>query len=116
MMISATCKIFFRYVLQFHRETESELRERKEQARHSLQKVSEQGLEVNSDDYFPEELNFPKRPKWNYQLSKEVLEQNEQRYFTVSSMQTYNTLFEDNTMFNFRSTSMKSRSDFHGKI
>ncbi|XP_053675557.1 guanine nucleotide-binding protein-like 1 [Anopheles nili] len=68
-----------RYVLQFHRETGKELRELKEEARKALTHRSEQEMELG-DNYF-QEYDFPKRPKWNYEMSKEQLDANENRYF-----------------------------------
>lgn len=69
-----------RYALQFHKESEKELREMKIDARNSLIKIREEQLEI-SDDYF-REYNFPTRPPWNFEMSKEQLDGNEHRYFT----------------------------------
>lgn len=68
-----------RYVLQFHTETAKEVRELREQARQSLEYATEEEMEID-DSYF-EGYDFPKRPQWNYQMSKEVLMANEERYF-----------------------------------
>lgn len=68
-----------RYVLQFHRETGKELREMKEEARKALVPCSEEQQELG-DNYFVE-YDFPKRPKWSYEMSKEQLDANENRYF-----------------------------------
>lgn len=70
-----------RYALQFYRETESELRERKEAARKQLVKVPEKALEINLDDYFDPVLDFPKRPAWDFAMSREELEAKEHEYF-----------------------------------
>lgn len=72
-----------RYVLQFHRETGKELREMKEEARKALVPCSEEQQELG-DNYFVE-YDFPKRPKWSYEMSKEQLDANENRYFFVSA-------------------------------
>lgn len=72
-----------RYVLQFHTESKEELKERREFARLSLSKVSEKDLEINGDDYFLKELDFPKRPPWSFEMSIEQLETREQKYFMV---------------------------------
>lgn len=70
-----------RYVLQFHRETAKELREMKEEARKGLVYRSEQEMELG-DNYF-QQYDFPTRPKWTYEMSKEQLDGNENRYFFV---------------------------------
>lgn len=71
-----------RYVLQFHRETPKELKEMKEEAKKPLKYAALSDLEI-SDDYFVG-YDVPKRPKWSYEMSKEQLEANENRYFFVS--------------------------------
>lgn len=68
----------------FHTETDEEISQRKEIARKSLEPVAENELEINGDDYFPKELDFPKRPPWSFEMDKETLEVREQKYFTVS--------------------------------
>uniref|UniRef100_A0AAG5DCT0 Guanine nucleotide-binding protein-like 1 n=1 Tax=Anopheles atroparvus TaxID=41427 RepID=A0AAG5DCT0_ANOAO len=68
-----------RYVLQFHRETGKELKEMKEEARQALVHRSVQDMELG-DNYF-QAYDFPKRPRWNYEMSKEQLDANENRYF-----------------------------------
>lgn len=68
----------------FHKETDEEIRQRKESARKSIEPVAEEELEINGDDYFPKELDFPKRPPWSFDMNRESLEAREQRYFTVS--------------------------------
>lgn len=60
------------------------MKERKEAARKELVPVPEEGLEINLDDYFEPALEFPKRPPWNFEMSREQLEAREQKYFTVS--------------------------------
>lgn len=71
-----------RYVLQFHRETGKELREMKEEALKELVPCRPEELEL-ADNYFVG-YEFPKRPKWTYEMSKEQLDSNENRYFFVS--------------------------------
>ncbi|XP_063244876.1 guanine nucleotide-binding protein-like 1 [Bacillus rossius redtenbacheri] len=71
-----------RYALRFHRETEAELRERKEQARMAITSVPERELEVAVENFFPPDLEFPKRPPWNFNMSREQLEALEHKYFT----------------------------------
>lgn len=77
-----------RYALEFFTETKEEIQKRKELARQVIVPVSEDQLEIDVDDYFLPELDFPKRPPWDYQMSKEELDIRENRYFTeyVSSL------------------------------
>ena len=71
-----------RYVLQFHRESAKELKDMKEEARRAMELVTPQQMEI-SDNFFVG-YDFPKRPKWNFEMSKEQLDANENRYFFVS--------------------------------
>lgn len=57
--------------------------ERKKLAYHSLETKHEKDLEVNSSQFFDESLSFPKRPPWDFDLGKEKLEAQEERYFIV---------------------------------
>jgi hypothetical protein len=75
-----------RYALHFHHETEAEIREWKEAARKSINPTSASGLEIAVEDFFLKELDFPKRPPWNFNMSLEQLEAKEHKYFTVSAM------------------------------
>ncbi|XP_055637448.1 guanine nucleotide-binding protein-like 1 [Toxorhynchites rutilus septentrionalis] len=68
-----------RFVLQFQRETGKQLRELKEEARNALVPCSEEEMELG-DNYFVG-YDFPKRPKWTFEMSKEQLDANENRYF-----------------------------------
>lgn len=72
-----------RYALQFFKESNEEIMMRKELACQSLEHKGEIDLEIDGKDYFDKALDFPKRPPWNFELSKEKLEAQEQRYFTV---------------------------------
>lgn len=68
-----------KYVLQFHNESAKEIRELREKARQALEYATEEQMEID-DSYF-DGYDFPVRPNWNYQMSKEVLMANEERYF-----------------------------------
>ncbi|XP_076748630.1 nucleostemin 4 isoform X2 [Xylocopa sonorina] len=70
-----------RYTLQFFQESKEELMKRKEQARTAVEPLSLKDQEV-SDNYFPPEVDMPKRPPWDFDMTKEQLELREQRYFT----------------------------------
>lgn len=71
-----------RYALQFYRETEADIKERKEAARKAIVPVSDEGFEIDTDTYFTPELDFPVRPPWNYNMTPAELENREYRYFT----------------------------------
>nr|XP_034192846.1 guanine nucleotide-binding protein-like 1 [Osmia lignaria] len=70
-----------RYALQFFQESKEELMKRREQARQTIEPLSLKDQEV-SDDYFPPEIDIPKRPPWDFSMSKAQLELREQKYFT----------------------------------
>lgn len=74
-----------RYTLQFFQESKEELLKRKEQARNTIEPLSLRDQEVSSN-YFPLEIDMPKRPPWEFNMSKEQLELREQKYFTVSEL------------------------------
>ncbi|XP_047368534.1 guanine nucleotide-binding protein-like 1 [Vespa velutina] len=71
-----------KYVLQFFQESQEELRKRKMEARNTINMIPLKQQEI-SDNYFPSELDIPKRPFWAYDMSKDQLEIKEQKYFNV---------------------------------
>ncbi|GAB0088132.1 guanine nucleotide-binding protein-like 1 [Sergentomyia squamirostris] len=68
-----------RYVFHFYRESEKQLREAKEEAKKVIIPVPPEAREVG-DDFFVG-YDFPQRPRWNFEMSKDQLEQNENKYF-----------------------------------
>lgn len=76
-----------RYALEFFQETKEELRKRKKQALASIEPISLRDQEI-SDNYFPPEIDMPKRPPWDFNITKDQLEMREQRYFRVSVCST----------------------------
>ena len=72
---------FFRYALTFRVESKEELAKLKEKARETIHPVAEEYLECASGDFYNQQLDFPTRPPWNYDLGREELERNEGRYF-----------------------------------
>lgn len=76
-----------RYALQFFQETNEELRKRKEQALRSIEPVSLKDQEI-SDNYFPPGFDIPKRPPWDFNMTREQLDIREHRYFTVCSCES----------------------------
>ncbi|XP_074120965.1 guanine nucleotide-binding protein-like 1 isoform X4 [Sminthopsis crassicaudata] len=73
-----------RYRLHFERESREEVERRKRAAREQLLKpVNEKSLELDIGDiYHPgSNLDFPRRPSWNYEMSREQLMSQEERSF-----------------------------------
>ncbi|XP_047543016.1 guanine nucleotide-binding protein-like 1 [Vanessa atalanta] len=70
-----------RYALKFYRETDEELKMKKEDALKALNPVSEKEMEIDPTDYFPKELSFPKRPPWDFSMTPAALDAQEQKYF-----------------------------------
>ena len=62
-----------RYNLKFHVETKEEIEARKEVARQVIVPEAETGLEMGTDFCFVPGLEFPKRPKWDYNLTQQML-------------------------------------------
>lgn len=72
-----------RYKLHFKKESDEEIQKRKEEARIPFKLLPEEVLEINFEDIYDREckLDIPKRPAWDFTLSKYELEAKEQRYF-----------------------------------
>ncbi|ODN05747.1 Guanine nucleotide-binding protein-like 1 [Orchesella cincta] len=70
-----------RYALIFRKETKDELAKQKKEGRITIHPVLEEYLECKIEDFFTPELDFPIRPPWNYDVTREDLERNEHRYF-----------------------------------
>lgn len=75
---------FLRYALQFFQESKEEIEEKKRLAREEIKPVTEKELEISIENYFPLELDFPKRPPWDFSMSREHLDARENKYFRVS--------------------------------
>ncbi|XP_044731870.1 guanine nucleotide-binding protein-like 1 [Chrysoperla carnea] len=71
-----------RYVLQFFRETDEQLQQLKELAYQEIKPVPETELEIKTEDFYCDDLDFPKRPPWDYSMTVDQLNAKEQRYFT----------------------------------
>lgn len=70
-----------RYALQFYKESDNQLKRQREDSRKTLEYLS--GCELEADHSYFEGCDFPIRPSWTYAMSKDQLERNENRYFTV---------------------------------
>ena len=68
-----------KYRLKFKTETKKEIAENREKAQQPVIRVSD--LSSRSEMYFDSYHDFPRRPDWNEDWSKDKLERNEQRYF-----------------------------------
>lgn len=55
----------------------------RDDSRKPLRILTNTDLEVGST--FFDGYDFPKRPKWSYAMSKDQLDRNENRYFTVNN-------------------------------
>jgi hypothetical protein len=66
--------------------------------RKEIVRLEETCLEITSDKYFPSGLTFPRRPPWNFDMSRLELDSRENRYFTVNLLMT---LFFNNPAVHF---------------
>lgn len=70
-----------KYALQFLQESKEELLKRKEDARRTIVPIPLEAQEI-SDNFFPPDIDLPKRPPWDFNTSKDVHHAKEHRYFT----------------------------------
>uniref|UniRef100_A0A667Z068 Guanine nucleotide-binding protein-like 1 n=1 Tax=Myripristis murdjan TaxID=586833 RepID=A0A667Z068_9TELE len=73
-----------RFRLHFEKESKEEVEKRKKMAREKiLQPVSDKEHEVDISDIYPTEkgLGFPRRPSWNYEMSREQLLRKEEKSY-----------------------------------
>ncbi|XP_022612333.1 guanine nucleotide-binding protein-like 1 isoform X2 [Seriola dumerili] len=73
-----------RFRLHFEKESKEEVEKRKKMAREKvLQPVSDKELEVGINDIYPSEkgLGFPRRPSWNYEMTRENLLRKEEKSY-----------------------------------
>jgi len=71
-----------KYALEFFQESKEELQERRKQAFQNIKSIGLKAQEI-SDKYYPYTIDMPKRPSWDFKMTKLLLEMNEQKYFTV---------------------------------
>jgi hypothetical protein len=74
------------------KESPEDLRRHKKNASKSLEAKNEEELEIEIDDvYKPQSpLDMPVRPEWNYEMTKDMLENQEKKYFTVRRNAKFN--------------------------
>lgn len=73
-----------RFRLHFEKENKEEVEKRKKIAREKvLQPVTDKELEVDINDIYPSEkgLGFPRRPSWNYEMTRENLLRKEEKSY-----------------------------------
>ncbi|KAF9346945.1 Guanine nucleotide-binding-like protein 1 [Mortierella sp. AD094] len=74
----------------FLRRSAVEIEASRRESMQPLQFLPESELEVSFEAMFPEVIGFPKRPKWDYSMSREELEKNETRMFEAWMDSVYN--------------------------
>lgn len=72
-----------RFRLHFLKISPEEMNQRKEAARKAIKKAPQEELEISFESVHGSDnsLDFPKRPAWNYNLTKAQLDDREQKYF-----------------------------------
>ncbi|XP_061803691.1 guanine nucleotide-binding protein-like 1 [Nerophis lumbriciformis] len=73
-----------RFRLHFEKESKEDVEKRKKIAQEKIiQPVSDKELEIGIEDIYPPErgLGFPRRPPWNYKMSREDLLKKEERSY-----------------------------------
>ncbi|XP_069551695.1 guanine nucleotide-binding protein-like 1 [Brachyistius frenatus] len=73
-----------RFRLHFEKESKEEVEKRKKMAREKvLQPISEKEHELDINDIYPSEkgLGFPRRPSWNYEMTRENLLRKEEKSY-----------------------------------
>ncbi|XP_023215640.1 guanine nucleotide-binding protein-like 1 isoform X2 [Centruroides sculpturatus] len=72
-----------RFRMCFKKESEEEIQKRKEEARTPFKLLPEEVLEVSFEDIYDKDckIDIPKRPAWDFIISKYELEAKEQSYF-----------------------------------
>ncbi|KAJ8039385.1 Guanine nucleotide-binding protein-like 1 [Holothuria leucospilota] len=82
-----------RFRLQFEKESDADIAARKKQAMQPYEPLPESALEVDlADIYRPGSvLDMPKRPSWNYNMSREKVEAQEAKMFAEYLEKIYTT-------------------------
>ncbi|ORX89210.1 P-loop containing nucleoside triphosphate hydrolase protein [Basidiobolus meristosporus CBS 931.73] len=65
----------------FEKMTPAQIKINKELSMQPLVRLPKEALEVSLEETYPKILDFPKRPSWSYQMSKNALETREKEYF-----------------------------------
>lgn len=83
--------MFCRFNLQFVRDSFDELRKMKKDSLRALEYHDDKELEIDIEDYYKpgSPLDMPLRPKWSYDMSKQQLEANENKYFEVGPFRSF---------------------------
>ncbi|KAK9766174.1 hypothetical protein K7432_004938 [Basidiobolus ranarum] len=65
----------------FEKMSQAQIKINKEASMQPLVRLPKEALEVSLEKTYPTILDFPKRPTWDYRMSKEALEAREKEYF-----------------------------------
>ncbi|KAG0261415.1 Guanine nucleotide-binding-like protein 1 [Actinomortierella ambigua] len=65
----------------FVRRSHAEIEKSRLESMKPLHMVPESDLEVSFEDFFPKVIDLPKRPQWDYSMSREQVEKNEKAMF-----------------------------------
>ncbi|KAF9902938.1 Guanine nucleotide-binding-like protein 1 [Linnemannia zychae] len=65
----------------FMRRSAMEIKKSRLESMKPLEFLPESSLEVSFEEMFPDVIGFPTRPKWDYSMGKDAVDQNEKRMF-----------------------------------
>lgn len=88
-----------RYAFHFYQESEKKLKEMKLDARRAVDSLSKEALEI--DDRYFTGYDFPKRPDWSYEMSKEKLDYQENKSFRDFMQAIEKRHYEDNKQLSY---------------
>lgn len=88
-----------RYAFHFYQESEKKLQEQKLDGRRGLEVLPKTALEI--DDRFFVGYDFPKRPEWTYEMSKEQLDHVENKSFRDFMQQMEKRHYDDNKQLSY---------------
>ncbi|CAD5118923.1 DgyrCDS7598 [Dimorphilus gyrociliatus] len=90
-----------RYRLHFVKDSDQDIEDRKKKARIPFKVLPEESLELDVNLIFEpgSALDLPKRPSWNYKMTKEIVERQEEKYFQEYLDRLFETYKSDNLSF-----------------
>lgn len=88
-----------RYAFHFYQDSEKKLREMKLDGRRAVDILPKTALEI--DDRYFTGYDFPKRPDWTFSMSKEQLDQSENKSFRDFMQAIEKRHFEDNKQLSY---------------
>lgn len=72
-----------RYNLKFRKQTPEEIEKRKALHYAPIKLLGEEELELETEFFFPPGLDYPMRPEWKKNMSKQELDRNENKHFRL---------------------------------